>query len=454
LGVIVQINHPKEHQVSKPVESWGRFPKTKQEIRSYHWRSDALPEIADGRSILAHSQGRSYGDVCLNDGQFLLKTTELDRFIDFDRSTGVLRCESGVTLEQILAFGVPRGWFLPVTPGTKFVSIGGAIANDVHGKNHHRAGNFGHHVKRFELLRSDGTRKLCSPTENADWFYATIGGMGLTGIITWAEVQLKPVQGPMIAQEILRFGGVDEFFKISEESDAGYEYTVSWIDCLARGKSLGRGHFISGNHAPSPAKAGSNQEKRKKVVPFDFPGWTLNSLSVKAFNTLYYNKQIKRKSQSTVHYDPFFYPLDAILAWNRIYGKRGFLQYQCVVPTEQGSAAIREVLDRIAAAKTGSFLAVLKNFGDVPAIGMMSFPRKGVTLALDFPNSGAKLFSLLESLDHVVAQAGGAVYPAKDARMSAEHFKQFFPKYSEFSRFIDPKFSSSFWRRTGGVGPS
>jgi FAD/FMN-containing dehydrogenase len=247
---------------------------------------------------------------------------------------------------------------------------------------------------------------------------------------------------------------VDEFFKISEESDAGFEYTVSWIDCLARGKSLGRGHFIRGNHAKVSEKFQAVREKGKKVVPFDFPGWTLNSLSVKAFNTLYYNKQIKHRSHSTVHYDPFFYPLDAIHSWNRIYGKRGFLQYQCVVPIEQGSEAIREVLGRIAAAKTGSFLAVLKNFGDVPAIGMMSFPRKGVTLALDFPNTGEKLFSLLASLDQVVAQAGGAVYPAKDARMSAENFKQFFPKFSEFTRFIDPKFSSSFWRRTGGVGPS
>lgn len=435
-------------------ESWGRYPKVTQKTRALHWRSDCLPVIPEGHTLLPRGQGRSYGDACLNDGGYLLSNSSLDRFIAFDPATGLLRCESGVTLEQILAFSVPQGWFLPVTPGTKYVSIGGAIANDVHGKNHHRAGNFGHHVKRFELLRSDGTKRVCSPTENADWFQATIGGLGLTGLIIWAEVQLKAVQGPYISQEVIRFKNVGEFFEISESSDADFEYTVSWIDCLARGKSLGRGHFIRGNHAPIAARPEDLREKRKKAVPFDFPGWTLNSLSVKAFNTLYYNRQLRRSSQSTVHYDPFFYPLDAIRSWNRIYGKRGFLQYQCVVPTENGSEAIREVLGRIAAAKTGSFLAVLKNFGNIPAIGMMSFPRAGATLALDFPNSGEKLYKLFESLDQVVAQAGGAIYPAKDARMSSTHYQQFYPRYREFTRFIDPRFSSSFWRRTGGVNPA
>ncbi|MFL5814017.1 MAG: FAD-binding protein [Bdellovibrionia bacterium] len=420
-------------------------------MRALHWRSDSIPSLPAGKTLLPRGQGRSYGDACLNDGEYLLSTSGLDRLIAFDRQTGLLRCESGVTLEQILEISVPQGWFLPVTPGTKYASIGGAIANDVHGKNHHRAGNFGHHVRRFELLRSDGTRRICSPTENADWYQATIGGLGLTGLITWAEVQLKPVQGPFISQEVIRFRNLEEFFEISESSDADYEYTVSWIDCLARGKSLGRGHFIRGNHSVTPGAAEDFREKRKKAVPFDFPGWTLNSLSVKAFNTLYYNRQISRSKFSTVHYDPFFYPLDAIRSWNRIYGKRGFLQYQCVVPYQQGSEAIREVLGRIAAAKTGSFLAVLKTFGNVPAVGMMSFPRPGVTLALDFPNSGEKLYKLFEDLDQVVAQSGGALYPAKDARMSSTHYLQFYPRYREFTRFIDPQISSSFWRRTGGA---
>jgi FAD/FMN-containing dehydrogenase len=447
-------------------QSWGRYPKVTQELRALHWRTDSFPALPQGKTILPRGQGRSYGDACLNDGEYLLSTSGLDRLIGFSPATGLLRCESGVTLEQILAFFVPQGWFLPVTPGTKYVTIGGAIANDVHGKNHHRAGNFGHHVRRFELLRSDGTRRICSPTENADWYQATIGGLGLTGLITWAEVQLKPVQGPFISQEVIRFKNIEEFFQISESSDADYEYTVSWIDCLAHGKSLGRGHFIRGNHSNRLANRLANRsasrltrpevarEKRKKNVPFDFPGWTLNSLSVKAFNTLYYNRQISKSKFSTVHYDPFFYPLDAIRSWNRIYGKRGFLQYQCVVPYQNGNAgseAIREVLGRIAAAKTGSFLAVLKTFGNIPAVGMMSFPRPGVTLALDFPNSGEKLYRLFESLDQVVAQAGGALYPAKDARMSSAHFLQFYPRYSEFIRFIDPQISSSFWRRTGGA---
>ncbi|MDQ3230352.1 MAG: FAD-binding oxidoreductase, partial [Pseudobdellovibrionaceae bacterium] len=340
------------------------------------------------------------------------------------------------------------GWFLPVTPGTKFITVGGAIANDIHGKNHHCDGTFGHHLLRFELLRSDGQRLLCSRTQNTPYFHATIGGLGLTGVITWAEFKLKPVFNPFITQEVVRFRNLDEFFVLSEESESEYAYTVSWVDCVAKGKGLGRGLFIRGNHASSIMSHVKNLKSGgTRSVPIDFPAWALNSLSVKIFNNLYYRKQFKDFKRTTISYDPFFYPLDSIHHWNRIYGKRGFLQWQCVVPFADGRDAIQELLGRIAKSGYGSFLAVLKTFGKMPAIGMLSFPKEGVTLALDFPMAGPKLFQLLDELDGIVGNAGGAIYPAKDARMSSESFQKFFPRVEEFLQYKDPKFSSSLWRR-------
>jgi len=441
-------------------ESWGRIPKTRQIEQMLEWRKSPLPSPLQNSSSaplswLPHGQGRSYGDSCLNDQNGLLLTERLNRWISFDRTTGLLRCESGVTLSEIIRLALPQGYFLPVTPGTQFVSVGGAIANDIHGKNHHSGGNFGHWVTRFELLRSDGQRLECSPTQNSDWYQATIGGMGLTGLITWAEVQLKPVQNPWIAQEVVRYQNLQEFFALSDQSEHDYEYTVSWIDCLARGRNLGRGLFIRGNHAPaqiSPqisSRATPLMGKAIVRVPVDAPSFSLNRVTLSAFNSAYYWKQFSRIQRSITHYRPFFYPLDAVLHWNRIYGKKGFYQYQCVVPyTQDQGDAIREILDRIAAAKTGSFLAVLKTFGRQPSLGMMSFPRPGVTLALDFPNTGTRILKLMEALDEVVVQARGALYAAKDARMSAELFQQSYPQWEEFeTMYRDPNFSSSFWRR-------
>jgi FAD/FMN-containing dehydrogenase len=289
---------------------------------------------------------------------------------------------------------------------------------------------------------------LCSPEHNADYFYATIGGLGLTGAITWAEIQLKRIQTPFITQEIVRFGNLKEFFELSHESERDYMYTVSWVDCLAKGDQLGRGHFIRGNHAPSAVDTERTWKQAKTaVVPLYFPNWALNPLSVRLFNFAYYNKQQARVASSVIPYDPFFYPLDAIHHWNRIYGRRGFLQWQCVVPFRDGEDAIREIFQRIAHSRLGSFLAVLKTFGNIPSLGILSFPREGVTLALDFPNVGPKLFTLLEELDHIVRNSRGAIYPAKDARMSREMFELSFPRLGEFLRFKDPQFSSSFWRR-------
>ena len=422
--------------------SWGRYPRAHQTIAPLHWRDAELP-TADG-SMLAYGNGRSYGDVCLNDGGTLLHTRGLDRYIEFNPATGILRCESGVLFSEILDFAVPQGWFLPVTPGTRYVTVGGAIANDVHGKNHHGAGTFGEHVRRFELLRSDGRRIECSPEENVDLYTATVGGLGLTGVIVWAEFQLLRIASPWMAQETRRFGNLAEFFALSTESERDYAYTVAWIDCAASGKAFGRGVFFRANHAPAMA-ATRMPKQRRLSVPVTPPFSLINSLSLRAFNTLYFHRA--REGHAIVHYEPYFYPLDAIAEWNRIYGPQGFLQYQCVVPPMASEAAIAELLRTIAASGSGSFLAVLKVFGDRPPAGILSFPRAGTTLALDFPNHGATTFALLDRLDDIVAAAGGAVYPAKDARMSGARFRQYFPRWQSMLPHIDPKFSSGFWRR-------
>ena len=231
----------------QPLESWGRYPPARQAAVSVHWRSDPLPRVHG--TLLPFGQGRSYGDCCLNDGGTLLETSRLDRFIELDQGRGVLRCEAGVRIADILALTVPRGWFLPVVPGTQLVSVGGAIANDIHGKNHFRAGTFGRHVRALELLRSTGERAACSPRENPELFAATVAGLGLTGLVTWAELRLRRIPSPWVLQETIPFQNVDAFFELSARSDATHEYTVAWIDCLARGDSLGRGLFHRGNHA-------------------------------------------------------------------------------------------------------------------------------------------------------------------------------------------------------------
>lgn len=428
--------------------SWGNFPRAEQQLRRIDWTGEAALEnmLDDKGTLLPYGYGRSYGDSCLNDGGTLLDVTGLERFIDFDPESGVVRAEAGVSLEQLLTFSVPRGWFLPVTPGTKYVSLGGAVANDIHGKNHHRAGTFGRHVGAFELLRSDGSRLVCSPTQNPEMFAATVGGLGLTGLILWVELALRPIKSALIGSESIKFANLDEFFDISATTDKTFEYTVAWVDCAVQGKNLGRGLYMCGNHAPEPGPLEPSPPPRL-AAPFNAPDFALNRWTIQAFNTLYYGKQRGKVVQKKAHYEGFFYPLDTVSAWNRIYGSRGFLQYQFVLPYAGDAGVTKEIFSRIAASKLGSFLAVLKMFGDLSSPGLLSFPRPGVTLALDFPNEGARTFALLEDLDAIIRDHGGRVYPAKDARMSAESFRAFYPEWREFERYIDPRFSSSFWRR-------
>lgn len=443
------------------VSSWGRVVRAAHRVVAVRDRGESvLDELrGSGASVLPIGNGRSYGDSCLNPGGVLLDTRTMNAIIGFDIESGVVTCEAGTLLSDITACCLPHGWFLPVTPGTQFVTIGGAIANDVHGKNHHRAGSIGNHVTRFELLRSDGHRMICSPTENADWFAATIGGLGLTGLITWASIELRRVPNAYIDSETLRFRSLEEFFALSEASASDFEHSVAWIDCAYGGRRLGRGLFMRGNHAAAgldkskiPRSQSRHEQVRFRSVPFVPPFSLVNSLSLKAFNAAYFHRQRGDHVSSIQHFRPFFYPLDSLLDWNRIYGPRGFYQYQCVLPPDRAARDVRRLLEAIAASGMGSFLAVLKQFGDMPSRGMLSFPMAGVTLALDFPNRGAALHALFERLDRIVVDAGGRLYPAKDARMSAAVFKSGHPRWQEFLRYVDPRFSSGLWCRVMGAG--
>lgn len=424
-------------------QSWGRYPAIRQEGSFLLSRHDVLPIPVS--TLLPFGNGRSYGDVCLNPDGIVLSSQKLDRFIHFDKKNGVLRCEAGVLLADVLRCFVPQGWFLPVTPGTKYVSVGGAIANDVHGKNHHTAGTFGCVVEGFELLRTDGTRCYCSLHENADLFHGTIGGMGLTGFITWADIRLRKITTPVMDEEIIRFSSLLDFFAIAEDSPA-YEYTVAWVDCAATGGSLGRGLFMRANHSSSQGSA-RPLRKLSLSVPLTPPCSLVNRWSLKAFNAAYYNRYRVEKTVRKIHYDPYFYPLDGIANWNRMYGPRGFLQYQCVVPMAVGKSAIESILKRIASSGMGSFLAVLKEFGALPSPGLVSFPMPGVTLALDFPNQGEKTLALFKQLDEVVDAEGGRIYPAKDAHVSAAQFQAAYPQWEALESIRDPGIMSGFWSR-------
>jgi FAD/FMN-containing dehydrogenase len=427
------------------VSSWGNVVRGEHEVFRARSRHDAFPAIGTG-SVLPRGNGRSYGDSCLNVGAGLLQTGGLDRFIEFDQQAGMLTCESGVLLSDILRLIVPRGWFVPVTPGTQFVTVGGAIANDVHGKNHHHAGTFSRHVSQLELLRSDGQRLVCSATQNPDWFAATVGGLGLTGVITWTTLQLRPIQGPLMDVENLRFANLDEFIALSTESDRDFEYTVAWVDCLGRGKQLGRGLLQRARHAAN-APTGVQTSSRQLSVPFMPPFSLFNSASLRLFNTVNYHWPRRKHVSRPVPFESFFYPLDWILSWNRLYGPRGFYQYQCVVPGTAARDATAALLEAIARSGLGSILAVLKLFGSLESVGMLSFPREGITLALDFPNRGQPLEQLFATLDGIVESAGGRLYCAKDGRMPGRLFRSGYPRWQEFSGFIDPQFSSSLWRR-------
>jgi FAD/FMN-containing dehydrogenase len=432
------------------MRSWGRVQRPRQFVASPALEAD-LADVLDvrgrfGNGVLARGLGRSYGDSNLNADGALIDCRGLDRLIEFDPATGRLRAEGGASLDAILAFAIPRGFFLPVTPGTKFATLAGAIANDVHGKNHHGAGTIGRWIESIRLLRCDGTEHRLSPgTDAAGLFAATVGGLGLTGIIAEATIRLRPVASSEMQAETIPFPDLDGFFALAHESAATHEYTVAWIDCLAKGRSLGRGLFTRANHrADGPLIVAG---RRGPSVPLDAPGFLLNRWTIGAMNAAYYALGRRKAGSRRVSYEPFFYPLDGIRNWNRLYGRRGLYQYQSVVPPAAAREATREMLRQIARAGQGSFLVVLKTFGALRSPGMLSFPAEGTTLALDFPNRGASTLALLARLDAIVREAGGRLYPAKDGRLPKAMFEAGYPALDRFRPHIDPGMSSSFWRR-------
>lgn len=429
-------------------QSWGRYPAAAQRLEPCHWQDQVvaiLQKITRSQATsLAFGNGRSYGDSCMSTGQRMLGMRGLNRFVELDRDKGTLTAEAGVTLGEILQVCVPAGWFLAVTPGTQYATLGGSIANDVHGKNHHACGTFGNHLCSFGLLRN-GHLLTCSPEENTQLFNATIGGLGLTGIIVWAKIRLLPIHTSQIVGKVKRFNQLDEFFSMSAELDAQHKYSVAWIDCVAKNNKLGRGVYMVGDHAeygtlqvPSP---------NKLSIPLIPPISLVNRLSLKAFNLAYWHKHPAQMQETHTSYLPFFYPLDGIHNWNRIYGRKGFQQYQCVIPEACASDALKEILTSISTSGQGSFLAVLKRCGDIASPGLLSFPLPGTTLALDFPQSAKLERGLFQRLDTIVHQSGGRLYPAKDAHMSATHFKAAYPTWERLEALRDPALNSLFWQR-------
>ncbi|NIE57090.1 MULTISPECIES: FAD-binding oxidoreductase [unclassified Burkholderia] len=451
------------------LRSWARYPRHPQTGAPVYWR-DSLPALLSGlsgrrASVLAYGNGRSYGDSCLAVSDQVLWMKSLDRFIDVDWQTGRIRAEAGMTLDVLLDAALPRGWMLPVTPGTRYVTLGGALANDVHGKNHHIRGTFGRHVTRFGLVRSDLGPLEIDARSHPELYAATIGGLGLTGVISWVELQLMQVPSARVDLRQMRFGGLDEFFALSNEHDARHEYSVAWIDCGSRGKALGRGVLTVADAAPAETRGQSEQDggkgnaagrsgmrsrpsTRQLAVPFTPPFSLVNRLSVPAFNALHYWRAGRAAGSARVDLLPFLYPLDGLLEWHRIYGRRGFQQYQCVVPAADARDAIGEMLAAIAASRAGSFLAVLKRCGALVSPGLLSFPLEGTSLALDFAQHDARNAALFARLDAIVRGARGRLYPAKDAHMSGEDFRRAYPAWTRVEALRDPAIQSRFWQRT------
>lgn len=401
----------------KTVTNWGNYPVVKKIFKSEEDYQKIKDFVLNHNEIIARGNGRCYGDAAL--GEAIFSTAKLNKLISFDRLNGIIECEAGVLLSEILEVIVPQGYFLSVTPGTKLISLGGAIASDVHGKNHHSEGCFEHCVLDFKLMDEKGIIITCSREINADKFWATIGGMGLTGIILSARIKLKNIESAYIRQETIKANNLHEIFQLFEESE-DWTYTVAWIDCLQKGNNIGRSILMRGEHALKaelPPKFSENPFRLKKkfcpTVPFYFPSFVLNKWTVKAFNFLYFNKQTKKEIKNIIDYESFFYPLDSINDWNKIYGKNGFIQYQMVIPKDKGEEGMKKILETIANSGQGSFLAVLKLFGKNNPLAYNSFPFEGYTLALDF-KLNRELVQLVNNLDKIVEEFGGRIYLTKD----------------------------------------
>lgn len=442
-------------QSKKSISGWNKYPITS----SYLMRPERYRELrnCEVSPLIARGLGRSYGDASLNTNHPVMLMERLNRFLSFDEEKGILRAEAGVSLEEILQVFVPRGWFLPVTPGTKFATLGGCVATDVHGKNHHVDGAFAKYVKSLEIILADGSVRKCSPKQDPDLFWATVGGMGLTGIISEVSLQLLPIESAYMIVKHHAAENFEQVWAILSNNEIDDKYSVAWIDCLSTGKDFGRSIVMNGHHAvltelPLKIKDPLYIKPRKNFsLPFNCPSWLLNPWTIQAFNTLYFRTQAAKKDPFVVDYDSYFYPLDSIANWNRLYGKKGFLQYQFVVPTNTAREALKTILEELTKSQRVSFLAVLKRFGRENE-GFLSFPREGYTLALDIPIKDDSLFSFLDHLDRLVLQYGGRIYLAKDARMKPDTFRAMYPRLGQWQRIkttVDPqhRFSSDLSRR-------
>ncbi|ODS89431.1 MAG: FAD-linked oxidase [Chryseobacterium sp. SCN 40-13] len=430
------------------ITNWGNFPVVEKEIKAEENIREIKAYVQNAHEIIARGNGRCYGDAAL--GEKMFSTKRLNKFISFDRLNGILECESGVLLSDILEVIVPQGYFLSVTPGTKFITLGGAVASDVHGKNHHSEGCFSEHVLAFSLLTENGEILHCSRNYHEDKFWATIGGMGLTGIILSAKIKLKNIETAYIRQERIKAENLEEIFRLFDESE-NWTYNVAWIDCLQKGKNIGKSILIRGEHAFRHELTHKKsidplhiKKKNPPSIPFFFPEFFLNSMTVKFFNWFYYVKQTTKKINEIVDYEAFFYPLDVVENWNKIYGKKGFIQYQMVIPKENGKEGMRKILETIAEDGSGSFLAVLKLFGKNNPQAYNSFPMEGYTLALDFRMT-SKLKNLVQKLDEIVEQYGGRIYLSKDVMSK--------PSLTNYLRNVNnPKFVSHQHKRIINAG--
>lgn len=430
---------------------WGRYPSVDSQAAVRPEKFRDLTPVGD--KTLARGKGRSYGDAALLTGGTLVLTEKVNRILAFDQDTGLVRAEAGVTIKDLLDALVPRGWFVPVTPGTKHCTLGGCIAADVHGKNHHRDGTISAHIRELSMVLANGEEKTVTPDDPLFW--ATVGGMGLTGIIREVSLQMIPVETAYMKVRHIRTKNLDQTVGYFLDQSYDAKYSVAWIDCLARGSSLGKGVLMLGEHARKPDLSLRIDDplkvkpKRPKPFPIELPNWALNPVTIKLFNSVYSAFQGGR-GEFVSSYDAFFYPLDGIDGWSKMYGKRGFLQYQYVMPMETALQGTREVLEQLSGQRKASFLAVLKKFG-AQGPGMLSFPIEGLTLALDIPMSEG-LLPFLDQLDKVVLKHGGRIYLAKDSRMDAAVFKAGYPRLGEFCAIrneVDPdhRFNSDLARR-------
>lgn len=404
---------------------WGRYPRIQADVRHFDNLDGLRNCLADAPSTIPYGLGRSYGDSAL--AQEVIATRRFNSILAFDPNTGMVTCECGVSLAELIDAFLPRGWFPAVVPGTKFITVGGAIASDVHGKNHHRQGCFSQQVLDLQLMLADGHLLHCSPTQNRELFRATCGGMGLTGVILTATLQLTQVPSSQIRQLVVPARCLEEVLEAFESYDH-WSYSVAWIDCLASGENLGRSLLILGEHETrGPLR---QWPRRQWKLPCPLPGSLLNQYTVRLFNAAYHGVKTKRASESLVPLESFFFPLDAVQQWNLMYGRRGFTQYQLVLPKDAGCVGLKQILKNLSRYGMGSFLAVLKLMG-AENDNYLSFPLEGYTLALDFKIE-KRLFRLLDDLDRIVADHGGRIYLTKDARMSTAMFRRCYPRWREF----------------------